>query len=383
MSRKMLSRVLSFPVLLLSAGAVLAAQAPVPGPPPVSAASYILLANKTGTVLAAKKPDQRRAPASLTKMMVLYITFGELKAGTIHLSDKVTISKKAWRTGGSRMFVTAGHQVPVDKLIEGIIVDSGNDATVALSQYVAGSTSGMVKLMNRAARRLGMDHTHYADVDGLPHPDHYSTARDLATLARALINDYPSYYKKFFAMKELTWDGIKQYNRNQLLWRNDDVDGLKTGHTEAAGYCLVSSAHRDGMRLVAAVLGAPHKEGRITDSQILLNYGFRFYETRAVYAPGKAVTRARVWKGKQQEVGLVVKKPLYVTIPRGRYKALKAMTNIKPQLTAPLSPDTSVGTVKVSLDGKVLGTRRLYPMTAVAEGGLLRRMVDSVKLMFR
>jgi len=383
MSRMILSRALSLIPLLLLAGPVLAAQTPVPAPPPVSAASYIVIANSTGKVIAAKNPDKRHPPASLTKMMVLYITFGELKSGSIHLSDPVTISEKAWRTGGSRMFIRVGHKVPVRKLIEGIIVDSGNDATVALSQYVAGSTSGMVSLMNHNARQLGMKNTHYADVDGLPHPDHYSTARDLATLARAIIDDYPKYYKEFFAQKELSWNGIKQYNRNKLLWRSDNVDGLKTGHTEAAGYCLVSSAHRDGMRLIAAVLDSRGEEGRINDSQALLNYGFRFYETHQLYAAGKPLTKARVWKGRQQQVGVGLRKPLYVTIPRGRYKDLKAMTSVKPDLTAPISPDSQVGTVKVSLAGKVLAQRPLYPLQAVPEGGLLRRMFDSVRLMFQ
>jgi len=354
---------------------------PVPAAPALGARSYVLLDYSTGKILAAHDPHRREIPASLTKLMVLYIVFHQLAAGRMHLDDLVPISKKAWRTGGSRMFVEVGTKVPVEKLIEGIIVDSGNDATVALAQQVAGTTGSFVQLMNATAQQLGMKGTHFADVDGLPIKDHYSTAYDIALLCRDLIRDFPQYYH-YFKLGHLTYNHITQYNRNKLLWLDSSVDGLKTGYTKEAGYCLAASAKRGDTRLISVVMGTDSEHARVRQSEALLNYGFRFFETKVVYKGGQPVTQARVWKGSEDRVALGVNRNLEVTIPTGRAEELTPVTDVHGPIVAPVARGKTYGTVKVMLGKKVLAQAPLVALSDVGQGSLWHRLKDDVRLYF-
>lgn len=369
-------------VLLIGGIAPVHAALPVPAAPTLSARSYILEDFKTGTVIAAKNADEHLAPASITKLMSLYVVFHALKSGAIHLDDKVLVSEKAWRMGGSRMFIQVGSKVPVDKLIEGVIVDSGNDATVALAEFVGGTEAGFVNMMNAYAEQLGLKNTHYMDASGLPHPDHYTTARDIAALSRAIIKEFPVYYKDFFADKEFTWNNIHQTNRNLLLWRDPSVDGLKTGHTNEAGYCLVTSAKRGDMRLVAVIMGTDSEKARADQNQALLNYGYHFYEGRTLYAAGQKLTSARVWKGADDNVAIGLKSDLYVVVPKGRADKLDAKMQLPATIIAPVDTQKPIGKVKVMLGDKVVANAPLYALAPVAEGGLWTRMVDSIALLF-
>jgi D-alanyl-D-alanine carboxypeptidase (penicillin-binding protein 5/6) len=354
----------------------------LPAPPKLKASSYLVMDYQSGRIIAQSNIDKKEEPASLTKMMTLYIVASELAAGNIHLDDKVTISEKAWRMPGSRMFVEVNDKVSVADLMKGIVVQSGNDASVALAEYVSGSEDAFVSMMNQYAKQLGMDHTHFANATGLPHKDHYSTARDLATLARALIHDYPDEYK-LHEIKQYTYNHIKQLNRNQLLWRDDSVDGVKTGHTESAGYCLVASAKRDNMRLITAVMGTDSEEARTRETQTLLNYAFRFYETHKLYAANKSIASSRIWKGNKDSFDLGIKRDLWITIPRGRYDKLDASININPVIIAPVQKGSIQGNLKVSLDGKELATRPLIALDSVNEGSFYERLKDDVRLLFQ
>ncbi len=349
----------------------------IPPPPAMSAKSYVLMDYNTGQILSQKNMHAKRAPASLTKLMTLYIVFSGIDTGQISLNDKVQISKKAWKTGGSRMFINAGSFVPVKDLITGVIVDSGNDATVALAQYIAGSTKAFVPLMNQEAKALGMTNTHYSDVDGLPIADHYSTAYDLALLTRAIIHNFPNLYH-FFKIKTFRWDHITQNNRNWLLFRDPTVDGLKTGHTEEAGYCLISSAIRNNMRLISVVMGAPTEVGRVTDSERLLNYGYRFYTSYKIYEADKTVTQTRVWGGANAKVALGLSNELYLVIPKGEYNNLKINVQLNQKLKAPVQKGQTLGTISVSLKGKLLAQRPLIALNSDAEGGLWTRFSDYI-----
>lgn len=367
----------------LSIAMATATAAPIlPAPPKLKATSYLVMDYQSGHIIVQDNIDEKVEPASLTKMMTLYIVAGELATGNIHLDDQVTISEKAWRMPGSRMFVEVNDKVSVADLMKGIVVQSGNDASVALAEYVSGSEDAFVSMMNQYAKQLGLDHTHFANATGLPHKDHYSTARDLATLARALIHDYPSEYK-LHAIKQYTFNHIKQLNRNQLLWRDDSVDGVKTGHTESAGYCLVASAKRDDMRLITVVMGTDSEEARTRETQTLLNYAFRFYETHKLYAANKSIASSRIWKGNRDTFNLGIKKDLWVTIPRGRYDNLDASININPVIIAPVEKGSVQGNLKVSLDGKELATRPLIALDTVNEGSLYERLKDDVRLLFQ
>ena len=354
----------------------------LPAPPKLNASSYLVMDYQSGHIIAQDNIDEKVEPASLTKMMTLYIVAGELAAGNIHLDDKVTISEKAWRMPGSRMFVEVNDKVSVADLMKGIVVQSGNDASVALAEYVSGSEDAFVSMMNQYAKQLGMDHTHFANATGLPHKEHYSTARDLATLARALIHDYPDEYK-LHSIKQYTYNNIKQLNRNQLLWRDDSVDGVKTGHTDSAGFCLVASAKRDDMRLISVVMGTDSEEARSRETQALLNYAFRFYETHKLYAANKSIASSRIWKGSKDTFALGIKKDLWITIPRGRYDNLDASINIDPVIIAPVRKGSVQGNLKVSLDGKELATRPLISLDTVNEGSLYDRLKDDVRLLFQ
>ncbi len=368
--------------ILLAPG--LAAQTqpiPVPDPPNVRADSYILLDQHSGKLLAERNPDQRRDPASLTKLVTAYVVFQELRAGNIDMEDEVVISERAWRAPGSRMFIEVGNRVRVEDLVRGMIIQSGNDASIALAEHVAGSEETFAQVMNQYARQLGMENTNYLNATGLPDPDHYSTARDTARLARALIRDFPDRYG-FYSERSFTWNGIEQYNRNALLGRNPAVDGLKTGYTQAAGYCLASSAKQDGMRLISVVMGASSPEARIDHSQALLSYGFRFYRTHRLYTAGEALTRARVWKGTDDTVALGLQRDLYVTIPERQYDSLDASLSVDNMLTAPITAGSEVGEVSVTLQGEALAELPLVTLGEIAEGSWWDQMVDEVLLLF-
>lgn len=390
---KHLRVLLLFPLLLfvqtgLSAPAPVPAPKPVteqvsivPAPPTIAAKAYLLIDFDSGAVLAARDPDKRVEPASLTKMMTSYIVAHELDAGKIHLDDKVTISEKAWKMPGSKMFIEVGKKVPVRDLLKGMIVQSGNDATVALAEYVAGSEEVFAQLMNQYAQKLGMTHTHFVNATGLPDPNHYTTARDLAILARALIRDFPNHYD-WYKEKVFTYNGITQYNRNKLLWQDPSVDGIKTGHTQSAGYCLVASAKRDGMRLISVVLGTDSDRKRISESRKLLNYGFRFYETHPLYKANQRLTDHKVWEGATDTVAIGTPEDVYITIPRGEYKNVQPMMEIPRELHAPIQKGQQLGTLKVMLHDKVLVEKPLIALNDVQEGGFFKKLMDQVKLLF-
>lgn len=364
-----------------AAGAAPATVTTIPSPPQLNARSFILLDHESGRVLAALEPDSRQEPASLTKLMTAYGTFKALKEGRIKLGDMVTISPHAWQQEGSRMFVETGKQVSVENLIQGMIVQSGNDATVALAEHVAGNEPAFVQMMNNYARQLGMTGSHFMNAAGMPDPQHYVTARDLAVLASALIHEFPEYYK-WYSQREFSWNGITQQNRNGLLFRDPTVDGVKTGHTETAGYCLIASSKRDGMRLLSVVLGTESMRAREDASAALLNYGFNFYETKRVFAAGSPMTTVPVWKGRVAQVGLGLKTDLYVTSQRGQNSSVKAEFEIPGALIAPLVTDQPVGKAKIVIDGKVVATHDIYPTQMVPAGGFFRRAWDTVRLWF-
>lgn len=366
---------------LLATEVVAAAQPPVPSPPPIAGEGYLLIDHHSGRVLAEKNADKRLEPASITKIMTAYIVFRQLAEGDIGLDDEVLISEKAWRTPGSRTYVEVGSKVSVESLLKGMIVQSGNDATVALAEYIGGTEEAFASLMNHHAQRLGMTGTHYQNSTGLPAPEHYTTAHDIAKLVRAMIDEFPDYYR-WHATREYTYNGIRQYNRNRLLGRMPGVDGVKTGHTEDAGYCLVASAVEDGMRLISVVLGTDSDKARISASQALLSYGFRFYDTHLLYEAGKALTEVDVWRGEADKVTLGLRDDLYVTVPRGAYDDLDAAMQIQTPLLAPLAVSEEVGTAKITLGEKVLAERALYPLSEVALGGFWQRIVDDVWLYF-
>ncbi len=354
---------------------------PIPPPPAINARSYIVMDHDSGRVLAALEPDSRQEPASLTKVMTAYGVFRALKEGRIKLDDMVTISEHAWKQEGSRMFVQVGTQVSVEDLIQGMIVQSGNDATVALAEHVAGTEPTFVQMMNAYAKELGMTGSHFTNTAGMPDPEHYMTARDAVILSSALIREFPEYYR-WYSQKEFSWNGITQQNRNGLLWREPSVDGVKTGHTESAGYCLIVSAKRDEMRLVSAVLGTESMRAREDANMALINYGFNFFETKRLYAAGEPLTTAHVWKGKSPEVGLTLKRDLFVTGQRGHVGSVKAEFELPERLVAPLSTGTPIGKASIVVDGATIATHDLYPAADVPAGGFFRRMVDTVRLWF-
>ena len=376
-----MKRLALFLCLLLAGTAVFAQTRPIPAPPIIGATSYLMIDSKSGHELASLKPDTPVPPASLTKLMTTYVVFHAIADGRITLDDEVTVSEKAWRMQGSRMFIEVGNRVRVEDLLLGVIVQSGNDASVALAEYVAGSEDVFAEMMNQYAQALGMTSTHFVNATGWPHDNHYSTARDLATLARALIEEFPEHYQ-WHAIKEFQWGDIKQPNRNRLLWRDDSVDGLKTGHTEAAGYCLVASAERDGMRVISVVLGTSSDKARIDGSQALINYGFRFFETRLLYKAGEEITRARVWKSANEYSALGVMEDLYITVPRGMYDSLESVHNMPAVITAPLGAGDFVGELKVSLNGEDLVHEQLRALEDNPNGSFWQRTVDSVELWF-
>ncbi|MDH3509227.1 MAG: D-alanyl-D-alanine carboxypeptidase [Gammaproteobacteria bacterium] len=358
------------------------AQMPVPSSPELGALGFILVDHKSGQTLAEKNADERMDPASITKLMTAYAAFRALRSGQIALQDEVLISEKAWRTAGSRMFIEVNTRVSVEDLLQGMIVQSGNDASVALAEHLAGTEPTFAQMMNQYAAELKMLNTNYKNSTGLPAEDHYTTAADIARLARAIIAEFPEYYK-WYSQKEFTYNKISQKNRNALLWRDPSVDGMKTGMTEAAGYCLVSSAMRDDMRLIAVILGTKSSSARAKDSQALLNYGFRFFETRLLYAAGGPVAEARVWKGNTEHTKIGLKDDLFVTIPRGSYEQLEAKVDVPAQLVAPVDRSTKLGTVRINLDQQMVAQGNLFALNTIDEGTLWQVAKDSVLLWFQ
>jgi D-alanyl-D-alanine carboxypeptidase (penicillin-binding protein 5/6) len=352
---------------------------PIPAAPQVNARGYYLMDFTSGQVLAEINADQRLEPASLTKLMSAYAVFHALKDGRIKMDDQVRVSAHARDQDGSRMFIEVGTMVSVENLVQGMIVQSGNDATVALAEHVAGSEPVFVDLMNQYAQRLGLVSTHFQNSPGMPSPEHYTTARDIAVLSAALIHDYPEYYK-YYSQRQFTWNKITQPNRNGLLERDPTVDGLKTGHTETAGYCLVSSAKRGDMRLVSVVMGSPNISAREDASAALLNYGFNFYQSRKLYAANEAVLTIPVWKGVADTVKLGVPHDVYAIVPRGQDSALSAAADVPDPLLAPLARKTQVGKLRVNLGDKTIGTYALHPIEDVGEAGFFSRTIDDVKL---
>ena len=357
-------------------------EVPIPRPPQLGVKSYILIDHATGDIIAESNPDALLDPASLTKLMTAYTVFKALEDELISLDDQVRVSENAWGTEGSRMFIEVGATVSVEDLLQGMIVQSGNDASVALAEHVAGTEETFADLMNHYAVQLGMESSSFRNSTGLPDPDHYMTARDAATVARAIIAEFPEYYA-WYSQREFTYNDIEQYNRNSLLWRDPSVDGLKTGYTEAAGYCLVTSAERSGMRLVSVVMGSDSTEARANDSQALLNYGFRFFETYKLYSGGDEVSTARVWKGETDSVSLGVADEYFLTIPKGRYDSLHADTTVDPDLTAPIEAGTLLGSVRISMNDEELVELPLVALNDVAEAGLWQRIKDEVSLWFQ
>ncbi len=368
-------------LLLLSLSVVASAQQ-LPTPPALAAKSWLLIEAASGQELAAQAPDQRLDPASLTKLMTAYLSFAALKQGTLKLEQPVPVSQKAWKTGGSRMFIQVGTQVKVEDLLKGMIVQSGNDACVALAEAIAGDEENFAQMMNREAQRLGMKGSSFRNSSGLPDPQHYTTARDLATLAGALIRDFPDEYAKYYSLKEFRYNNITQPNRNRLLWIDPTVDGLKTGHTEAAGYCLVSSAKRGPRRLLSVVLGAPSDSVRAQESLKLLNYGFQFYDAVQVYAKNEAVSTLKVWKGTASSVKLGFVNDLVIAVPKGFGPKIRTELVSQQPLIAPVAQGQVLGTLKVSLDGKPFADYPVLALDAVPSAGIIGRMVDSVRLWF-
>jgi D-alanyl-D-alanine carboxypeptidase (penicillin-binding protein 5/6) len=380
---------LLLPLLFLSSLAFAADD--IPPPPTLAAKAYLLLDFNSRAVLAQQNANERIEPASLTKLMTAYLSFKALKNGHLQLEQTLPVSVKAWKGGGagcgggagSCMFIEPNKPVTVNELLHGMIVISGNDASVALAEGIAGSEEGFADLMNKEAARLGMKGTHFLNSTGLPDPNHYTTASDLAILASALVRDFPAEYKRLYSLKDYTFNNIKQANRNRLLWVDPFVDGMKTGHTTAAGYCLVSSAKRGDMRLIAILMGAPSDTARAIESQKLLNYGFQFYESRLLYKRGQAISKLKVWKGRDETLSATVADDLYVTLPKNHISRLKASVVSKQPLIAPVSARQEVGAIRLSLDGKPVLERPLIAAQEMPVAGIFGRLWDSLKLMLQ
>jgi len=366
---------------LATTGTARAAESPPPPPPTIDAIAYILLDAHSGRVLAEHDADKHVDPASLTKLMTSLVAFDALRKGTMKLDEPVTISEHAWRTQGSRSFVEVGSQVPIEVLMQGMIVQSGNDASVALAERIAGTEEAFATLMNEEAKRLGLANSLFDNSTGMPGDGHYSSARDVGLIARAIITEFPEYYH-WYSEREFTYNGITQHNRNQLLWQDPTVDGLKTGHTDTARYCLAASALRDEMRLISVVMGATSDKTRAAGSRALLEYGFRFFETHKIYAADAPITRVKVWKGATEEVALGLENDLYLTIPRGQYTDLAPTMDVPAQVIAPLEAHAAVGQVRIAFGDDVLAERPLRTLESVGPGSLWHRMADAVALWF-
>ena len=358
-----------------------AATAPmvIPAMPELAAGSYVLMDAASGNILVEHNGDERLPPASLTKLMTAYIATVEMQRGQISAQDLVTISEKAWRTGGSRMFIDVGKQVSVDDLLHGIIIQSGNDASVALAEHIAGSEEAFSSMMNTAANRLRLDNTHFMNATGLPAEEHYSSAHDMAKLARAIIYQDPEHYS-IYAQKEFLWNNIKQPNRNLLLWRDKTVDGLKTGHTDEAGYCLVASAVRDDMRLISVIFGTKSEAARAAETQKLLTYGFRFFETTTFYKKSVELAESKVWKGESAQVKVGLAEDLTLTLPRGQVQKMTASMMLDESVIAPVQKGDRLGVVEVRLGDEVVHRADLVALQDVEEGGFFSRILDAITM---
>ena len=373
------SLIISICIAALSPAAL--AQVTAPSAPSLNAKGYLLTDFNSGRVLASKNADELLEPASITKLMTAYAVFRAIKSGQISLDDEVLISEKAWRTQGSRMFVEVNTRVPVSELLPGMIVQSGNDASVALAEFVAGTEESFAEIMNQLAAELGMTSTRYLNSTGLPAEGHITSAADIAKLAAALIREFPDYYE-WYSQKQFTYNGITQSNRNALLWRDDSVDGMKTGYTENAGYCLVSSAERDGMRLISVVLGTKSPAARANESQALLNYGFRFFETHLLWEAGEVLSNERVWKGAEEQTELVLRNTVYATVPRGGWDNVETQMLMPSRLVAPIDGEKALGTVVAVIEGETVAEANVYSSRAIDAGSLLQTAWDEVLLWF-
>lgn len=366
----------------LAFASTIAVAADIPPPPSMAVKSYVLLDVNSNRFIAEQGAETRVEPASLTKVMTAYLTFKALKNSHLKPDQQVPVSTAAWKAEGSRMFIEPNRPVTVEELIHGVIIQSGNDASIALAEAIAGSEEVFAQLMNQEAKRLGMQNTNFMNATGLPDPDHYTTAHDLAILAAALIQDYPEQYQRLYSVKEYTYNNITQPNRNLLLWRDPHVDGIKTGHTKAAGYCLMTSAKRGDMRLISVVLGATSENARAAESQKLLNYGFQFYESQLVYKAGAAISELKVWKGKDNTLAATVAEDLYITLPKGEYSRVKATLTSQQPLIAPIKAGQEVGTIEFTLDGKVIDSQKLVAAKDVGIAGFFGRLWDTIRLWF-
>ena len=362
-------------LLFLVMGSVAQAKVLIPAPPDLAATAWILLDANTGKVLVEHNADEQVPPASLTKMMTSYIVSADIHNGKVKETDMVPISVAAWQMGGSKMFVKEGTQVPLIDLLRGVIIQSGNDASVALAEYIAGSEGAFVDIMNQQAQILGMNESSFANATGLPAPDHFSTAYDLALLAKAIINDYPENYP-LYAQKHFTYNNIRQPNRNSLLWRDDSVDGLKTGHTEEAGYCLVASAKRNDTRLIAVVMGTDSTSSRAQEVQKMLNYGFRYYQSERLFRTGQELLEARVWGGASDSLSVGLTEDVYVTIPRGSRDSLESTVELDSVIKAPISMGDELGRVTVKLGDDVVVDQPVLALSDIPEGGFFKRIWD-------
>ena len=371
-------------ILFLTSAFLIGQSAPaataVPAPPRINAAAYLVSDFNSGELLVAENVDVKMEPASLTKIMTVYVVAAEIASGNIKLDDQVLVSETAWRMEGSRMFIEVGKRISVHDLLLGAVIQSGNDASVALAEHVAGSEEVFAGLMNQHAERLGMKNSHFTNSTGLPHEEYYTTARDMARLAAALIRDFPDIYA-MHSIKEFSFNNIRQINRNRMLWWDETVDGIKTGHTENAGYCLVTSAVRDGMRLISVVAGAESDNSRAKGTQSILNYGFRFFETRRIYPAGAEVSTVKIWKGASEQLRLGVAEDLYLTVPRGRYDELDAIITPEETITAPIEAGAVKGAIRISLEGKLLAEHPLRALESVPEGTLFKRLQDEFWLL--
>lgn len=353
----------------------------IPSPPTINAKAYILMDAKTGKIISEKNSDTRLPPASLTKVMTLYVVSKALANNQIHLDDLVRVSNNAWKIGGSRMFVKEGQMVPIEDLLKGIIVDSGNDACVAIAEHLGGSEEGFTEIMNSQAQSLGMANSHFTDSTGLPNEELYTTAQDLATLSRAIVNEFPQYYH-WYKEKWFTFNGIRQPNRNRLLWRDSQVDGIKTGHTNDAGFCLISSAKRGDMRLIAVVLNSPSESTRADDSERLLNYGFRFYETRNLYKANQAITKVRLYKSENKFINVGLLADDFVTVPTGQYNRLTVSSKVPEYLEAPIKKGQEIGELIVKFDDKIIAKKKLLALSDENTGGFYTRAVGAMQILF-
>jgi len=351
----------------------------IPDPPAISAIGYILVDANSEEIIAKNNANERMEPASLTKLMASYIVASALKQGKVKSTDMVKISDKAWNMKGSRMFVRGGTSVELEKLVMGMVVQSGNDATIALAEHIAGDEESFVKMMNETAQKLQLLDTHFANATGLSNDDHYSTPRDMTMLGLALIRDFPEHYERY-SVKEYTYNGVRQFNRNQLLWKDKTVDGIRTGYTDAAGYCLVASAKRGSMRLISTVLGTKSEEARLSETQKLLTYGFRFFETHKLYSANDELTQVKIWKGSIDNLPLGLEQDLYITIPRGQYDKLEASMNITSAITAPVAKGEVFGNVVINLGSKQVARRDLVSFADVDNGSFWHNLIDTVRL---